>query len=107
MPDFRMPLSGDVSQVINPWNWALNAAGSQFGLININLGHSADPTLEAEILDEVGSYGRQIGRLGDVLAILLAHVDLGKLAPEDADKIDDFKRQVDDVQRLKARRSAG
>ncbi len=34
MPDVNLPLSGNVSQTINPWTACLTAAGSQFGLIN-------------------------------------------------------------------------
>jgi hypothetical protein len=104
MPDFRLPLSGDVVQSINPWSWTWNLGGGQFGLVNINLGRSSDPDLEAQILDEVGSYGRQIGRLGDVLAILLRRLDVSALTPEEADQIEDFQRQIADVERLKARR---
>ena len=61
MPTFKLPLSGDVTQSINPWNWFWRSVGGQFGLININLGKSADPDLESQILEDVGSYGRQLG----------------------------------------------
>jgi hypothetical protein len=37
------------------------------GLININLGQSSAPEVEQEILEDVGSYGRQLGRIGDAL----------------------------------------
>jgi len=40
-----MPLSGNVDQVIDPWTFMLRMVGSQFGLININLGKSSDPDL--------------------------------------------------------------
>jgi hypothetical protein len=104
MPDFRLPLSGDVVQAINPWSWTWNLGGAQLGLVNINLGRSSNPELEAQILDEVGSYGRQIGRLGDVLAILLRRLDPSALTPEEATQIEDFQRQIAEVERLKARR---
>ena len=66
-----MPLSGDVTQAINPWSWTFGAASSQAGLVNSNLGRSSDPELEKELLDEVGSYGMQLGRIGDALAVLI------------------------------------
>ena len=50
--------------------------GAQFGLINIDLGDTADSDLERKILDKVGSYGRQIGRIGDALEVILKHVKL-------------------------------
>lgn len=104
MPDVRLPLSGDVIQAINPWQWMWNATGGQYGLVNINLGQSADPALERQILDEVGSYGRQIGRLADVLAILLKHVPLEQLSPEEREQVQDFQQQQAQVQRLKRKR---
>ena len=106
MPNLRLPLSGDVTQAINPWNWMLNSVGSQFGLININLGKSADPLLERQILEDVGSYGRQLGRIGEVLGVLLRHVELSKLSDEDKKKIWAFESQLTEIERLKAQRPA-
>jgi len=106
MPHVRLPLSGDVTQAINPWNWMLNSVGSQFGLVNINLGKSADPQLEEQILEEVGSYGRQLGRLGDVVGVLLKHVKLSDLSDEDKKKVWALESQLTEIDRLKARRRA-
>lgn len=105
MPDFRLPLSGDVIQAINPWQWMWNASGGQYGIVNINLGRSTDPALEQRILEEVGSYGRQIGRLSDVVAILLKHVQPEQLTPEEREQLADFQLQLAQVERLKARRT--
>ena len=104
MPNIRLPLSGDVTQAINPWNWMLNSVGSQFGLVNINLGRSADPELEAQILEEVGSYGRQLGRIGDVLGVLLKHVRMDDLSDDEKKKIWAFEAQLAEVARLKETR---
>ena len=71
------------------------------GLFNINLGSSGDPALEERILAEVGSYGRQLGRLGDALNVLLAHVDLGALKPEERKAIDALKLQLEHVEVIK------
>ncbi len=46
---------------------------SSSGCVNINLGTSRNPDVEAEILKDVGSYGRQLGRIGDALDVLLKH----------------------------------
>ena len=106
MPNVRLPLSGDVNQAINPWNWMLSSVASQFGLININVGKSADPQLEKTILEEVGSYGRQLGRIGDVLDVLLKHVKLSDLSDDDKKKIWAFESQITEIERLKAQRPA-
>ena len=71
MPTFRLPLSGNVAQTINPLTWFFNAMGSQFGLVNINLGKSSDPAVEEEILEDVASYGKQLGRIEDALIVLI------------------------------------
>jgi hypothetical protein len=101
MPDFKLPLSGDVVQAINPWNWFFKSEGGQFGLVNINLGKSADPQLEQRILDDVGSYGRQLGRIGEALDVLLDHVKLDRLDAKERGAIEDFRLQLAQVTRLK------
>ena len=73
MPTFKMPLSGDVVQSISPWTAFFSPIGSQFGVININLGQSSAPEVEQDVLSDVGSYGKQLGRVGDALIVLLNH----------------------------------
>lgn len=107
MSDFRLPLSGDVTQTINPWTWLFYGAGSQYGFINVNLGNAGDPALEQKILEDVGTYGRQIGRIGDALRVLLDHVRLDALSPAESEAIADLRRQLDDVDRLKRKHGAG
>jgi hypothetical protein len=58
MPVFKLPLSGDVVQTINPWTAFLSPIGSQVGLININLGQSSAPDVEQEVLSDVGTVRR-------------------------------------------------
>ena len=74
------------------------------GLVNINLGRSSDPNLEQTILDEVGSYGRQIGQISDALDVILRHVPLDNLTERDRDALTDFRLQIEQVNRLKAKR---
>lgn len=105
-PNLHLPLSGDVSQTINPWTWFVKTVGGQFGLININLGKSSDPALEEQILDEVGTYGRQLGQMGDALEVLLDHVKLDDLTPDERKAITAFRYQLDEVNRLKEQRKA-
>ncbi|WP_349362512.1 MAG: hypothetical protein ABL307_09015 [Roseitalea porphyridii] len=69
---FEFP-SGDVTQWFEQWNSMFTATDSQVGLINVNFGRSSAPQVEQAVLDEVGSYGKQLGRMGDVLAVLLRH----------------------------------
>lgn len=71
MPTFKLPLSGDVVQSINPFTAFMT--GGQFGLVNINLGQSSEPKVEEDVLSDVASYGKQLGRIGDALIVLLNH----------------------------------
>jgi len=71
MSDFSVSLAPSrLDQVINPWTW---------NLFTVNLGQSGDPKLERRILDEVGTYGRQIGQIGDAVEVLMSLIDRTKL----------------------------
>jgi len=64
-----------LQQDINPWRFFLEGASSQFGLINVNLGKTEKPEMEKEIVSEVASYGRQLGKLMDAVEMLLKRAD--------------------------------
>ena len=84
MQDFSLSLAPSrLDQVINPWTW---------NLFTVNLGQSSDPKVEQRILDEVGTYGRQLGQIGDVVGVLASLIDRDKLTDEQKaafDKLDD------------------
>lgn len=101
MANFYLPLSGSVQQDINPWSWVTRIASGQIGLVNINLGKSSDPALERRILDDVGSYGRQIGQLGDALEAVLEHLPTHDWSPKGQEAVRAFRFQLDEVRRLK------
>jgi len=75
-----------------------NPTGSQFGLINISLGQSSEPKVEEEVLADVGTYGKQLGRIGDALTVLLAHFHPSKPLTADEtkaiDALNDMLRQI-------------
>jgi len=94
---FKLPLSGDVNQWINPitsW-WS----GNQ---ISINLGESGSTETEAEILRRVGTYGRQLGKITDAMIVLLKHLpDRESLAREERDVIKAFEKMANDLADIK------
>jgi hypothetical protein len=99
MPNFTLALApSQLTQSINPWSWSWG----DFSLFTVNLGQSSDPVFEARVLEQVGSYGRQIGRIGEALAVLLDRVDLSGLSQTEQAAIDDLRRQVGEVAALKA-----
>ena len=102
MATFKMPLSGDVVQSINPWTAFFSPIGSQLGVININLGQSSDPDVEAEVLSDVGTYGKQIGRIGDALIVLLAHLKPDPpLNPDEAKVIAELNEMLEKIAVIK------
>src|SRR6266849_6397802 len=98
MPVFKLPLSGDVTQFISPFS----AFGSQFGLINITLGQSSKPEVEKDVLSDYGTYGKQIGQIGDALLVLIERMSPEmKLDSEPA--IITLTKMLDEVATIKER----
>lgn len=98
------PFSGGVSQTINPWSWMAKVMGNQFSLFTVNLGRSSAPEVEADILENVGSYGRQLGRLSDVVEVLARRLPRDELTDDERIALDDFAAQMREIKRIKARR---
>jgi hypothetical protein len=88
-------------QAINPWTFYQQ--GAQFGFINIDLGDTPHPEVEQAILDDVGSYGRQLGRIGDALEVLLDHVKLDGLSRAEKDALSAVRGQLAAVRQVKER----
>jgi len=103
---FQFSLAPDqLWQAINPWTFANQ--GAQFGLVNINLGQTPHPEIEQKVLDEVGSYGRQLGRIGDALEVLIDHAALKGLSQAETDALAILKGQLAEVRKVKSRERGG
>jgi hypothetical protein len=88
-----------------PWTSYFNPVGSQLGLININLGTSSNPAVENQVLSDVASYGKQLGRIGDALLVLLAHFRPKNLTEAESKAIRDLKRMLEEIAEVKQRHS--
>src|SRR3954454_9923684 len=88
-------------QAINPWSFYNQ--GAQLGFVNINLGQTAHPEIEQKVLEEVGSYGKQLGRIGDALEVLIDHAALKGLSRAERDVLDILKGQLAEIRKVKAR----
>jgi hypothetical protein len=86
-------------QAINPWTFYQQ--GAQFGFINIDLGQTPHPEVEQAVLDRVGSYGRQLGRIGDALEVLLNHVKLTDLTQPEKDALTILRGQLAAIREVK------
>jgi hypothetical protein len=98
------PGSGGVAQNILPWNWFANFTGNRFSWFTVNLGRSSAPEVEADILENVGSYGRQLGRISEVLEVLVARLPRESLTDDERAAVEDFSAQMREIKRIKDRR---
>lgn len=102
MKSFQFSLAPEkLWQAINPMTFY--QPGAQYGFINIDLGATPKPEVEQDILDEVGSYGRQLGRIGDALEVLMKHVDLKGLSADEQDALSILQGQLAEVRKVKRR----
>ena len=102
MPDVNLPLSGAVTQTIEPWTSWFSSFGSQIGLINVNLGTSSNPSTEKAVIANVASYGKQLGRIEDALVVLLKHFHPKEpLSPEENRAIRALQRMVEEIDDVK------
>ena len=88
-------------QAINPWSFAFT--GDQLGLVNISIGETRHPEVEREILDEVGSYGRQLGHIGDALEVLIDHFDQSALGQPEKDALAILRGELAEIRKVKRR----
>jgi hypothetical protein len=104
MPVFKLPLSGDVVQSINPWTVFFQPQGGQWGLININLGQSSAPDVESEVLTDVGTYGKQLGKVGDALLVLMDHFRPARaLSTKEEEALSELREMLVSIDAIKRR----
>ena len=100
MENVYMPLQlapTSLNQPILP-NWSFN-------LFNVNLGASSNAAVEQEVLQTVGSYGRQLGHLAEALEVVINRLGLlesTKLSRAEKDTLRVFLGDVSGVRKIKA-----
>jgi hypothetical protein len=101
MARMTFPWGGDVSQA---FRLMFAPRGNVFSFLNFDFGKTPDPDVEREIVDDVGSYGRQLGRIGDALAVLIEHFEPKReLTRAEARAIDDLRRMQEEIVAVKRR----
>lgn len=86
MENVLLPLQlapNNLSQAILP-NWG-------FSMFSINLGMSSNAGIESDVLQNVGSYGKQLGHLAEALEVVIKRLDL-------LDAKDLSQKQIDALQ---------
>lgn len=97
---FQFPFSGDITQAINPWTWWLRLM-SQVGFININLTESSDPEMERRITENVAGYGKQLGRVIEVLEALLVNSATAGWSADQKKALLDFLEMAKEIAAVK------
>lgn len=98
MSHINFPLAPNMlSQSILP-NWG-------FSLFTVNLGASSRPEVEYEVLQNVGSYGKQIGHLAEALEVVIKQLHLldQDLPQKDRDALQIFLGDIAKVRHIKSR----
>jgi hypothetical protein len=107
---FKLPLSGDVPVTVAPWTNLFGSVGNRFSFLNIEVGHSSAPEIESRVLENVGSYGKQLGRMGDALRVLVDHFEPRKQLSRDEKKairaLKAMLDEIDDIKRAGGRQPA-
>lgn len=96
LADQHNPFSGDVTQWIRAWSEAVG----QVGLLNINYGGSSDPQAERRITGRY-SYGRQLGRLMEVLVPYVRRHEGEFKEASDARAVREFLDMARDIEAMK------
>jgi hypothetical protein len=98
---FHMPLQlapSSLTQPILP-NWSFN-------LFSVNLGATSNAKVEQQALEQVGSYGKQIGHLAEALEVViqkLALLESKELSQSEKDALRVFLGDVASVRKIKAK----
>lgn len=85
----NLPLSGAVTQTFAPW---MN--------LTVNVRQSSNPDPEAAVF-AVASYGKQLGRIGDALIVLLNRIEPKNLSADEAEAIIDLKCMLHEIANVK------
>jgi len=71
------------------------------GFININNIESSNPELEEKIVKEIAGYGRQLGRIMDVMKIILAKGALTNLDDSEEKAVAALKELIENIEKKK------
>ena len=80
-------------------NTAKAVAKGQFGFINVNKMQSTNKELERDIIENVASYGMQLGQIIDALSVVIEKLDLNVEAYPALRKFNAMAEEIEGVKR--------
>ena len=90
----------NLMQMIDPLFWT--NSGGQIGMINISGVASAQPALEKDIIENVATYGRQLGRISELLQVVLVHLHAHNWEGDEARALRSFNEMMAKIAAVKA-----
>lgn len=102
---FQITLSPEI--LYPPLNPMSFFHGPAFGAVDVDVGFTQRRDIEMQILEKVGSYGRQIGRIGEAVEVLTRYLPREILDEESRKAIDALREQVAEIQKIKERPGTG
>lgn len=84
----------------------MESAGQQVGFINVYQTEAGDPEKELEIVKNVASYGRQLGRIVEALSMVLRHGSFSDLQPDEVLARQRFLKMADEITAAKGENTA-
>lgn len=102
-PTAQKQIFDDVSKKIIDNNYSLDRIDgiANSTINNTDLGEPSVMDAEAQIVARIASYGKQLGRIGNSLAVILRHVKLGDLRPDEQDALDKLKGMLAEINTFK------
>ncbi|HVN35423.1 MAG TPA: hypothetical protein VMU96_09230 [Casimicrobiaceae bacterium] len=88
--------------MIDPLFWLPSGTG-QIGFINISGAASSKPEVEADIIENVATYGHQLGRISAVLNAILTDLQARKRRGDAKKAVDAFEAMNANITAVKAR----
>ena len=78
-----------------------STGGDHVQAVSALAGQTPRPDIEHAILEKVGSYGRQLGRIGDALEVLPDHMKLKDLNDRERDALAVLRGQLTEIRQVK------
>jgi hypothetical protein len=98
--EVRLPLSGAVIQTFNfnAWPFSFTPSRPDYTINppTVGVGFSSHAKTETDVL-KVASYGKQLGRIGDALCVLLKKVSPQGLSPDEKQAIKELKEMLTEI----------
>ena len=93
--------SNAVSTAAKPVSFIAKSVSQQAGFFHYANTRSDGQETEKKIVEEAASYGRQLRVLTEMMAVLVAKLDLSELSEQELSSIGRYTQMIEDIDRVK------